>query len=156
MADLELTGLNNYDIKAGAIMRSLERMVTDVKNGRNIKNEDYCDFVFMIYPKNSNGKGGCWYFLGKDFLTDKKSGMHQDYVDGLLTYKFYNYNDFKEHYKDKEFLYKLLNEVGEGERNYDIIINISSYHTSTEMHNENRETLRQVMDITFPEFREIK
>lgn len=153
---MENEELNNSDYLAGSVIR---QMLYNLKSEgeraikKNKYNADYCDYVLIIYPV-SNGKGGKWYYMGKDVLgTDSaiKQGLHG-----------YDY-DFDITQMDKliadtpsGLLKEKLKGISNGTITYDFITCGLSYFKSEDYHKEVRKVLRDYMSKEYADFREIK
>lgn len=144
---MDLEGLNNFDIKAGALLRQLTRLTEKKDIIGDIKYSHCIPYVIFISPAD-NGKGGHWFYIGKKYEDDHFSGIN----DNLNT--VYDFRCLNKHFKEDSFLRKKLDDVAAGNLPYTIMCNHDEYITHEEA-NIIINNARDFYKTNFPEYREI-
>ena len=143
--------LSNYDLKAGALFREFERTMNGIKEKKQSNHlRDYCDYCLIIYPCESNGKGGIWVYFGRDYLDDEKSGLR--FVNGEFNFieekkkgsTFYN------NCPDIPTLKQKVKELMERKRGYNFYNISSSYAAGEDAHKANIKELREMIAGFYP------
>lgn len=152
MEEKKPENLNQFDIMSGALFRELYRVKKQAPKNEKKSWSDYCA---IITPKN-NGRGGLWFYLGKDYIT----GSGLNLVGGLGDENnIINPEKFIESI-DSEFGKQIFQEVIDGIRGCIFFKNCLSYSIESVFHSDQRglfrEQIEQMTELKKQNIREIK